>query len=684
MNPEPVYKKQLAIILENLIKIFPFDAQSIKSHDVKDEKLYAFINYAFLSALTRESDEIEGTAEEFRESLDYQNVINFYTNGIKRIHRELSAAITTNPQFLKNITEVSNWLQTNEMRSDISEIAEHMWKIFFPEGIGIFANTQRAISDLRKKRSVKISKLNDHPLESPLDEMIFTSNALLTVPSKTNNIEDHGFSKHVKEILLQAIQDKQLYWYDHPIQIGVEPEKNEVLYGMRALNEAVAFEKQHYSAPADKKLTCILSASVTHEKLHHIAKDYLEEQFHRDQNLEHLNLYLFTETETDLLIDEILVPAAAKYLNKSGEEVKELLQVFGVDGEYGRHYSFLKAITALWQVFVDPSKRATFKIDLDQVFPQKVLVNESGLSAFEHFGTPLWGAQGVDSEGEPVDLGMIAGALVNEKDIHKSLFTTDVPIPEKIETADELIFYSKLPQAISTQAEMLTRYNTPEYDGKTSCIQRVHVTGGTNGIFIDRLFRYRPFTPSFFGRAEDQAYIMSILDREDTDLAYVHEPGLIMRHDKEAFAQEAMKAAKIGKLIGDYTRILLFSAYSNLLSAENFRIKNWLDPFTGCFISRIPVTVVYLRFALKAMQFFNDGKDQEGIEFIKNGVRRISETLRFMDEDFENLYRKERAGWELYYDLLSACQSALEKKDPFAISLREKAEEIVNNTHLNI
>jgi hypothetical protein len=129
---------------------------------------------------------------------------------------------------------------------------------------------------------------------------------------------------------------------------------------------------------------------------------------------------------------------------------------------------------------------------------------------------------------------------------------------------------------------------------------------------------------------------------------------------------------------------LLFSAYSNLLNAENFRIKNWLDPFTGCFISKIPVTVVYLRFALKAMQFFIDGKDKEGIEFIKNGVRRISETMRFLDTYFESEYRNERAGWEIYYDILTACRSALEKKDPFAISLREKAEEIVNNTHLNI
>ncbi len=68
--------------------------------------------------------------------------------------------------------------------------------------------------------------------------------------------------------------------------------------------------------------------------------------------------------------------------------------MFGVDGEYGRHYSFLKAIAAFWQVLIDPSKRGTFKIDLDQVFPEEELKKETGKCAFEHFRNPLWGGRG--------------------------------------------------------------------------------------------------------------------------------------------------------------------------------------------------------------------------------------------------------------------------------------------------
>ena len=58
--------------------------------------------------------------------------------------------------------------------------------------------------------------------------------------------------------------------------------------------------------------------------------------------------------------------------------------------------------------------RATFKIDLDQVFPQEELLETMGASAFELLCTPLWGAHGRDAQDRSVSLGMIAGALVNE------------------------------------------------------------------------------------------------------------------------------------------------------------------------------------------------------------------------------------------------------------------------------
>ena len=401
--------------------------------------------------------------------------------------------------------------------------------------------------------------------------------------------------------------------------------------------------------------------------------------------MKNLDLYVFTEADTRLLRDEILAPAAAHYLDCS--DAKERLAVFGVDGEYGRHYSFLKAISPFWGILQQNETRATFKIDLDQVFPQKELVEQSGSSAFEHFMTPLWGARGLDSSGHPLELGLIAGALVNEADIGTSLFVPDVPFPNRALAPDEFIFYSTLPQALSTEAEMTTHYRTDKLDGRTACIQRIHVTGGTNGILVDSLRRHRPFTPSFIGRAEDQAYILSTLPDPETRLAYVHKDGLIMRHDKEAFAQEAIAAAATAKLVGDYTRILFFSAYARLRASDIKIIKDLTDPFTGCFVSMIPITVVYLRFAFKAASFFAEGQGDQELDFIRLGGQRITAALDFMSGENSRLadqFEKERLGWNLYYDTLSAIEHGLTKGHKFALDLRNKAEGIIGECAIDL
>ncbi|MCK5075251.1 MAG: hypothetical protein KAR38_02695, partial [Calditrichia bacterium] len=404
---------------------------------------------------------------------------------------------------------------------------------------------------------------------------------LLSIPHSSQPIESLPVEENLKTKLKEIVKEKQKYWYDHPVQIGVAPENNEILYGLKGLDEAVEFEKQRGNMQKDEKVVCLLSISVTHEGLHEIAGTYLHNELEKHGGLKNLSVYAFSEMDVRKIIDEILVPAADN-LN-ADKNTTELLSVFGVDGKYGRHYSFLKAVTAFWNVFIDKEKTATFKIDLDQVFPQNQLVKETKSSAFEHFKTPLWGARGKDSYGNSVELGMIAGALVNQNDADNSLFTPDVPFPPEEINADEYIFFSKLPQALSTEAEMMTKYNNPALDSKTTCIQRIHVTGGTNGILIKALKKHRPFTPSFIGRAEDQAYILSTFTGTHLSLAYVHKPGLIMRHDKEGFAGEAIKSAQTGKIIGDYIRILMFSSYAEILTENINEIKKHIDPFTGCF-----------------------------------------------------------------------------------------------------
>jgi len=642
------------------------------------------LNSAFLIVLAGKThlsfSQAKRLLKHISEKPEWSTMASFYLKGVGLIHDEIESACKKDPDFAHRLQNLSRWLSHDHGSLSNRETAESLWAVFFPEGHGVRAHRSELIEVLRAKRAVTIATLNANPITDPARQMLFTSNVLLTLPAATKSPYELPVSPYLRQQLIQVSHEPQLYWYDHPIQIGVDPKNNEVLHGLRGLDEALECERSRGNMALNARATCALSVSVTHRGLQGMAKRYIEEEFHRSGHLKNLDLYVFTEADTRLIRDDILAPAAAHYLYCS--DVKEHLAVFGVDGEYGRHYSFLKAIAAFWSILLQPAIRATFKIDLDQVFPQKELVEQSGSSAFEHFMTPLWGTRGLDSSGRPVELGMIAGALVNEADIAKSLFTPDVLFPNRALAPDEFIFYSPLPQALSTEAEIMSRYNTDKLNGRSSCMQRIHVTGGTNGILIDSLRRYRPFTPSFIGRAEDQAYILSTFPNPDTKLAYAHKDGLIMRHDKGAFAQEAIDAASTAKLIGDYNRILYFSAYARTLTNDIAGIKDLIDPFTGCFVSRIPITVVYLRFTFKAASLFVEGQNDRELDFIRLGANRITAALDFIYGENSRLadqYEKERFGWNLYYDTLSAIERGIAEGDEYALDLRKKAQRIIRH-----
>ena len=666
-------------------KSFIFDPMEQFHEDRTDDVgIATSLNAAFLITLAGrrhpEHDRARNYLNLMLDSSEWGGVARFYIEGLHMIQNEIQTISRDNPDFVSRLKVLSQWVSHGENLRRIEETTEKLWLVFCPEATGIKGHRQESVKALQKKRTVTITQMNPTSITDPIRQILFTSNVLLTVPPSNISINRMPFSDQLKERLTKALSESQLYWYDHPIQMGVEQEKNEILYGLRSLDAAIEFERVRRNSNGDSTVVCLLSASVTHRGLKDIVRMYLEEEFSLAGTLKNIDVYAFTEADTDRIIGEVLAPAAKHYFGR--DDGDEHFSIFGVDGEYGRHYSFLKGISAFWQCFIDREIRATFKIDLDQVFPQEDLVEETDSSAFEHLMTPLWGAMGMDSDGQNVELGMIVGALVNERDACNSIFCPDVTFPNHELSPDEYIFFSVLPQALSTEAEMMTRYGTRILDGNEKCIQRIHVTGGTNGILIDSLRRHRPFTPSFIGRAEDQAYIFSTFPSLGTKLAYVHKDGLIMRHDKEAFAQEAIHSAYVGKLVGDYIRILLFSAYARLLTNHIHELKERVGPFTGCFISDIPNTVVHLRFAMKAGSLFCDGLCNQGVEFIKNGAMRITDTLEFIQGENSRMkyqYEKERLGWNLYYDTLSALEYALKRKDKFALTLQKKALDVINN-----
>lgn len=644
------------------------------------------LNAAFLIALSGKTHPLYGDAlsflERFREHPEWGGASLFYLEGLGLVPSEVERACEEDSGIKEALDEAS--ARAGENPAPVAEAIEKYRGVFFPEGVDVCQRWEEKIAELREKRKVTVTRLNPDPVRDPATEILFTSNILITTPIDPEKIDGLALPSSLKERLKEVVSEEQLYWYDHPIPVGVEAENNEALYGLRGLDEAVAFEKQRGTIDKDAKLACALSVSVTHEGLQDIAKEYLEEEFNKGRKPEHLDVYVFTEADTSRLIGEVLAPAIERYAGPA--DIETLRKTVGVDGEYGRHYTFLKAVSALWHVLIDSRIRGTFKTDLDQVFPQDYLVRQSGASALEHLKTPLWGAEGVDCLGRKVELGMLAGALVNQKDISKSLFYPDVCLPTHTLKADELVFFSQLPQALSTEAEMMTRYSVKsDIDGVGACIQRIHVTGGTNGILVESLRRHRPFTPVFIGRAEDQAYIMSVLFGPEANLRYVHKDGLIMRHDKEAFAGEAVKAAKIGKLIGDYTRILWFSYYSRALPWPLDEIKSLIDPFTGCFVSRIPLTVVYLRFALKTASLF-DEDSEEGLKFFRLGTSRLRKTISLLREEPNPLiegYLKEKRAWHLFYDALDHLEEGIKNGDGFALELQGKAKALVEGCRMS-
>jgi hypothetical protein len=203
--------------------------------------------------------------------------------------------------------------------------------------------------------------------------------------------------------------------------VGIENERNEAVYGLKGLDDAVRFEIKRGNAPAGARLPVLLSISTTHHGLQDLARDYLSEELGRAGGVDHLEVFAASQRDVRELLETVLLPAANHFF--PDRDAQPLSEVFGVDGEYGRHYSFLKAAAALWHVLIDSRIRATFKVDLDQVFPQSALVEETGRSAFEQLCDRIWGAAGVDHRGEAVELGMLAGALVDERDADNGLFT---------------------------------------------------------------------------------------------------------------------------------------------------------------------------------------------------------------------------------------------------------------------
>jgi hypothetical protein len=406
--------------------------------------------------------------------------------------------------------------------------------------------------------------------------------------------------------------------------------------------------------------------------------------------------YLYSQTEVKHLIKDVLVPAAKRYFPEMPDkEIEGYLSFFGVEGHYAMHYNFLKAFGSLAK-FMNPRVKAVIKIDTDQSFPADRFYRETGSCWLESFTIPTIGALARDRNERNIYLGCFAGSLTNLNELidKDDLFLPDIAIPdvpESIPEGEAGVFYQGLLQSLITRGEAFP----PEVQWKALKIlneypyMRTFVTGGTTGFLVDALERYAPFVDAHVHRAEDQAFLLSVLfDQYDGNLLrYVYFPGLHMIHEKESVASESIKIAEPYKKIYDLERIWTFSHLARALceiKGWNFEdVRKTLNFFTASFIQPFPGLLALTRFVLSVAG--KGGRNREDIIYQKEGLRRLSK-IAFSQEryyrDTKTRVAKQIKAWRFYYDLMIRLRESAEKRDPFALALKTKASEINNNCKL--
>ena len=523
-----------------------------------------------------------------------------------------------NNPILKLFENFFNIDEINISSLSKSNSKDHMWDLFCPEAIEASEDSNALSKKLLEKRKLNNIKESKNLLTNPSKEILFSSNVLITTPL---DFSSQNIPKEIKDEVQEYKNLNQSFWYDHPIPLDASKDENEIIYGLENLDNALAFEVQRNNIDKSDKITLVLSVSVTHQGLEEIALKYIKSITKKYLKLKHIDLFLYDEDTCNKITSSVF------------PDKHQTNYIMGVNGNYGRHFTFLKYILLLWNKFVDSKIRYSFKIDLDQIFDQEALLKTTGFSIFEIFkNQKYWGGTATDQEGNNVDLGLLAGALVNKKDISQGLFTPDVKRPVNKDLFSKLsskkIFCPEWPQSVSTETELMY---------KSDDIQRVHVTGGTTGITLDSLKKWAPFTPSFINRAEDQAFGISTI-QENEYLSHCHGKDLIMRHDKHAFATKSIEMSKFGKEIGNLERILLFSYYANEHELGFDKLKHRLWPFTSSFLSKYPELLTGLIFLIDGC--FNGG------DYVSSGSKRLMDTHLFCKTKLNAQLQNEKFFWK--------------------------------------
>ncbi len=497
------------------------------------------------------------------------------------------------------------------------DLNDNMWDVFCPESKKAFQNQKLFQKKITLKRSLRDLKKPNKKIIYPNREILFLSNILITIPQDFNS---KNLPYDLKNELMSFQDAKQSYWYDHPIPIDIGDNENEIIYGLINLEKSLLVEINRGNLNPDEKINIVLSLSVTHRGLERIAINYVNRVIKR-LNLKFINTFVFDENLCKKIL-RLIFPKNTHYS-----------KFFGVNGNYGRHYTFLKYALLLWNKYINSEFKYSFKIDLDQIFDQRFLISQFNQSFFEIFkNLEYWGGQGVDFDGNEVDLGMLAGGLINKNITNTYSLKPDVDRPSKNISSkifsSKRIFCPEWTQYLSTKAEILNRSNTS---------QRIHVTGGTTGITIDALKKWHPFAPSFINRAEDQSFVISSYS-EKKYLSHYHAKNLIMRHDKLDFAKRTVENAKLGKEIGNLERILTYSYYAKSINTNYNKLKEHLWPYTSTFIQKNPEILITLILLIDGLIKDNN--------YLVDASERLLSTQNFCKTFLKTQFNEEQFFWK--------------------------------------
>ncbi|NVM23301.1 MAG: hypothetical protein HWN68_16145, partial [Desulfobacterales bacterium] len=573
-------------------------------------------------------------------------------------------------------------------------------------------DAEHVVKDIQRRNRLRLIANNENFIVDPINEVVFTTNVLVT-PPRSESLIPEGLPEWAEKSLKSVMESPVDWYFDHPMEMATTRDAlhaSEFILCLRRLEETFRAEIQIERAVRKDhiregdKVPLYISISPTHEgmRLGSAAREVLKCQYAAAvksgilPELKIVEPYLYSETDVNRLVKDILLPAAKRYFPEiPDKEIDGYLSFFGVEGYYAMHYNFLKAFGSLAK-FMNPRVKAVIKIDTDQSFPAERFYRETGLCWLESFTLPTLGALAQDQNERDIYLGCFAGSLTNLNELidKDDLFLPDISIPdvpESIPEGEAGVFYQGLVQSLITRGEAFP----PEVQWRALRIlneypyMRTFVTGGTTGFLIEALERYAPFVDSRVHRAEDQAFLLSVLfDQYDGNLLrYLYFPGLHMIHEKGFFVSESIKMAEPYKKIHDLERIWNFSYLARALC----EIKGWdfedvrktLNFFTASFIQPFPGLLALTRFVLSVAG--EGARNREDIIYQKEGLRRLSK-IAFSQEryyrDTKTRVAEQIKAWRFYYDLMIKLRESAKKRDPFALALKRKASEINNNCRL--